>query len=326
MPSGVKREKEVARRLQFDGLYLAKQPEDDDIKAPQRPKGHVRRRREAGRERTTVSREKKGGQRVRASRQKGLLHRVHHPHPGHHPRHRLFLHAYRYCRAYSLLQPGGDAGEVKREREVARRIGFDRLYLAEQPENDNIKARYWDKFVKKRARAEAFPGGVISARSFPAQYWDKFVKKCMRQGGLGRERRKRWRVCARRRKGLLPRVHHPHTGHHPCHHLFLHANRLLQLEGDAEKVKREGEVARTIGFHRLYLAEQLEDDNSKGHWDRLFISAKSFPAQYWDKIVKKRVRQRRQRLLSTAGTCPQSPRAAPRNAWKRRKVRLLPVD
>jgi hypothetical protein len=28
--------------------------------------------------------------------------------------------------------------EVKREREVARRIGFDRLYLAEQPEDDNI--------------------------------------------------------------------------------------------------------------------------------------------------------------------------------------------
>ena len=28
-----KREKEVARRLEFDGLYLSEQPEDDDIKA-----------------------------------------------------------------------------------------------------------------------------------------------------------------------------------------------------------------------------------------------------------------------------------------------------
>lgn len=28
-----KREKEVARRLEFDGLYLAEQPDDDDIKA-----------------------------------------------------------------------------------------------------------------------------------------------------------------------------------------------------------------------------------------------------------------------------------------------------
>jgi hypothetical protein len=36
MPSGVEREKEVARRLEFDGLYLAEEPEDDDIKPPQR--------------------------------------------------------------------------------------------------------------------------------------------------------------------------------------------------------------------------------------------------------------------------------------------------
>jgi len=28
-----KREKEVARRLEFDGLYLVEQPEDDDVKA-----------------------------------------------------------------------------------------------------------------------------------------------------------------------------------------------------------------------------------------------------------------------------------------------------
>ena len=28
-----KREKEVARRLEFDGVYIAQQPEDDDIKS-----------------------------------------------------------------------------------------------------------------------------------------------------------------------------------------------------------------------------------------------------------------------------------------------------
>lgn len=28
-----KREKDVARRLEFDGIYVAEQPEDDDIKA-----------------------------------------------------------------------------------------------------------------------------------------------------------------------------------------------------------------------------------------------------------------------------------------------------
>jgi hypothetical protein len=192
MPSRVEREKEVARRLQFDGLYLAKQPEDDDIKAPQRVMlagGERLAERGQLQEQKGKQREERRRRRVRASRQKGLLHRVHHPHPGHHPRHHLFLHAYRYCRAYSLLQLGGDVGEVKRKREVARRIGFDRLYLAKQPENDNIKARYWDKFVKKRARAEALSGGVISARSFPEQYWEKFVKKRVRQGGQRRERR-----------------------------------------------------------------------------------------------------------------------------------------
>lgn len=28
-----KREKEIARRLEFDGLFIAEQPEDDDIKS-----------------------------------------------------------------------------------------------------------------------------------------------------------------------------------------------------------------------------------------------------------------------------------------------------
>ena len=33
MPLAIfKREKEIARRLEFDGLYIAEQPEDDDIK------------------------------------------------------------------------------------------------------------------------------------------------------------------------------------------------------------------------------------------------------------------------------------------------------
>jgi len=56
--------------------------------------------------------------------------------------------------------------------------------------------------------------------------------------------------------------------------------------------KREKEVARRMEFDGLYLAEQPEDDDMKGHWDKLVISAKSFPALYWDKFVKKRVRQK----------------------------------
>lgn len=55
----------------------------------------------------------------------------------------------------------------KREKEIARRLEFDGLYVVEQPEDDDIKA-YWDKLV-------------ISAKSFPVNYWDKFVKKKVRQ-------------------------------------------------------------------------------------------------------------------------------------------------
>ena len=56
--------------------------------------------------------------------------------------------------------------------------------------------------------------------------------------------------------------------------------------------KREKELARRVEFDGLYIAEQPEDDDMKGHWDKLVISAKSFPVLYWDKFVKKRVRQK----------------------------------
>ena len=38
--------------------------------------------------------------------------------------------------------------------------------------------------------------------------------------------------------------------------------------------KREKEVARRLEFDGLYLAEQPEDNDMKGHWDKLVISAK----------------------------------------------------
>merc|ERR1711962_1824693 len=58
--------------------------------------------------------------------------------------------------------------------------------------------------------------------------------------------------------------------------------------------KREKEVSRKMEFDGVYIAEQPEDDNLKGHWDKLVISAKSFPVNYWDKFVKKRVREKYQ--------------------------------
>nr|AHW99829.1 ryanodine receptor [Sogatella furcifera] len=56
--------------------------------------------------------------------------------------------------------------------------------------------------------------------------------------------------------------------------------------------KREKEIARRLEFDGLYIAEQPEDDDIKSHWDKLVIAAKSFPANYWDKFVKKKVRQK----------------------------------
>lgn len=53
--------------------------------------------------------------------------------------------------------------------------------------------------------------------------------------------------------------------------------------------KREKEIARKIEFEGLYITDQPED-NYEATWDKLVISTKSFPVNYWDKFVKKRVR------------------------------------
>lgn len=55
--------------------------------------------------------------------------------------------------------------------------------------------------------------------------------------------------------------------------------------------KREKEIARRLEFDGLYIAEQPED-GFNSLWDKLVIAAKSFPVNYWDKFVKKKVRQK----------------------------------
>ena len=55
---------------------------------------------------------------------------------------------------------------------------------------------------------------------------------------------------------------------------------------------REKEVGRRLEFEGLYIKEKPEDDDMKAHWDSIVISAKSFPCLYWDKFIKKRVRQK----------------------------------
>lgn len=58
----------------------------------------------------------------------------------------------------------------KREKEIARQLEFDGLYIAEQPGDDDVKG-HWDKLV-------------LSTQSFPESYWDKFVKKKVSEGSL----------------------------------------------------------------------------------------------------------------------------------------------
>ena len=55
---------------------------------------------------------------------------------------------------------------------------------------------------------------------------------------------------------------------------------------------REKEVGRRLEFEGLYIKEKPEDDDMKAHWDSIVVSSKSFPCLYWDKFIKKRVRQK----------------------------------
>ena len=51
----------------------------------------------------------------------------------------------------------------KREKEIARKIEFDGLYVNNEPSDDDLPGQ-WDRLV-------------ISCPSFPSKYWDKFIKK-----------------------------------------------------------------------------------------------------------------------------------------------------
>jgi len=56
--------------------------------------------------------------------------------------------------------------------------------------------------------------------------------------------------------------------------------------------KREKEIARILEFDGMWVAEQPADDDLRGHWDKLVISTKTWPDNYWDKFVKKKVRNK----------------------------------
>ncbi|CAL8391441.1 unnamed protein product, partial [Arctogadus glacialis] len=53
--------------------------------------------------------------------------------------------------------------------------------------------------------------------------------------------------------------------------------------------KREKEIARRLEFDGVYVTDQPPDDDIKGQWDRMAINTRSFPNNYWDKFVKRKV-------------------------------------
>ena len=56
--------------------------------------------------------------------------------------------------------------------------------------------------------------------------------------------------------------------------------------------KREKEIAKKLEFEGMWIAEQPSDDDLRSHWDKLVIRTPSYPAVYWDKFVKKKVKSK----------------------------------
>ena len=63
--------------------------------------------------------------------------------------------------------------------------------------------------------------------------------------------------------------------------------------------QREKEISRMLEFDGMWISEQPSDDNIRGHWDKLVLSAPSFPHMYWDKFVKKKVYDQNSTLINT---------------------------
>ena len=53
----------------------------------------------------------------------------------------------------------------------------------------------------------------------------------------------------------------------------------------------------------IFIVFQPEDDDIKAHWDKLVVSAKSFPCLYWDKFIKKRVSRKVFILILVTSFC-----------------------
>uniref|UniRef100_A0A8B9RMZ7 Ryanodine receptor 2b (cardiac) n=1 Tax=Astyanax mexicanus TaxID=7994 RepID=A0A8B9RMZ7_ASTMX len=63
--------------------------------------------------------------------------------------------------------------------------------------------------------------------------------------------------------------------------------------------KREKELARNLEFDGLYVTKQPSEDDIKGQWDRLVINTPSYPSNYWDKFVKRKVMEKYSELYGS---------------------------
>ncbi|KAM6956587.1 ryanodine receptor 2-like [Aplochiton taeniatus] len=63
--------------------------------------------------------------------------------------------------------------------------------------------------------------------------------------------------------------------------------------------KREKELARRLEFDGLYVTKQPPEDDIRGQWDRLVVNTPSFPSNYWDKFVKRKVMDKYREFYGT---------------------------
>lgn len=67
--------------------------------------------------------------------------------------------------------------------------------------------------------------------------------------------------------------------------------------------KREKEIAKKLEFEGMWIAEQPSEDDLRSHWDKLVIRTPSYPAVYWDKFVKKKVKSKYGEQFDFAQLC-----------------------
>ncbi|KAL7671399.1 hypothetical protein ACOME3_006297 [Neoechinorhynchus agilis] len=56
--------------------------------------------------------------------------------------------------------------------------------------------------------------------------------------------------------------------------------------------RREKEISRKLEFDGMWIIEQPSEDDLKGKWDKIVLRSPSFPTCFWNKFVKKKVRNK----------------------------------